>query len=104
MVFWLNSVSQVSVRTMTFISKCDATNSVSSSLFAMDLTLASSREGRWLLSNITLLAFPWRITAYILWPVVIDEVIYIKVGTWFGIDIHCKTAIRGFSDHSVLSS
>ena len=50
----LYSVSQVSVRTMIFIPKCDTTSSVSSSLLEIDLTLARSREGKWLLSDIML--------------------------------------------------
>ena len=73
-MFLLDSVSQVSVRTMMFMANWETTNSVSSSLLAIDLTFARRTDGKWLLSNSPILRFPMGEASDVVGPVVIKEV------------------------------
>ena len=99
----LYSVSQVSVSTMIFMPKWETTNSDSSSLFAIDLTFANNREGKWLLSNSASLAISMGVTANVIRPVEICKVFHFEIGSKLRIGKYRETAVGSESEHSMLS-
>ena len=73
--------------------KWETTNSDSSSLFAIDLTFANNREGKWLLSNSASLAISMGVTTNVVQPVEIYEVFHIEIGSELGIGKYRETAV-----------
>ena len=69
----------------------------------MDLTFASRREGKWLLSNSMSLVISMGVTANVIRPVEIYKVVHFEVGSRPGSDKYREATISSVSDHFMLS-